>query len=85
MSTVGVAVLQNTLQLNGGTMVAQADSTLDAILTHVGRAHDPGHKVDGSQAVPLVSAVTITSTPSVDTDSDDTPDTYGRARRSGSG
>ena len=77
VSTAGIAVLQNTLELNGGTMVAQADGTVNAILTHVGRAHDPGHKVNGSRTAPTVSAVTIVSTPSVDTDSDDTPDTYG--------
>ena len=40
--STGVAVLENTLELNGGTM--------NANLAHTGLAHDSGHKVDGSLA-----------------------------------
>ena len=43
ISTQGIAVLANTLDLNGGTI--QSDG-LDALLLHIGRAHDAGHKVD---------------------------------------
>ena len=42
-STQGIAVLENTLALNGGTIRA---GTVDASLTHAGVAHDAGHKVD---------------------------------------
>ena len=50
VSTSGIAVLQDTLELNGGKLVAQADSTRNAVLTHAGLAHDPGHKVNGNLA-----------------------------------
>ena len=42
-STRGVAVLANTLELNGGTI--RADGA-DAILAHDGRDHDADHKVN---------------------------------------
>ena len=42
-STQGIAVLENTLELNGGTM--QSDG-LAALLSHTGLAHDADHKVD---------------------------------------
>ena len=64
VAALGIAVLQDTLELPTGSEIeAQADSTLDAVLTHAGLAHDPGHKVNGNLAVPFVSAVAITSTP----------------------
>ena len=44
ISTQGIAVLENTLELNGGT-IKDADS-VDATLTHTGRAHNAGHKVN---------------------------------------
>ncbi|MYD93111.1 MAG: hypothetical protein F4Y02_05340, partial [Chloroflexi bacterium] len=43
ISTGGVAVLANTLELNGGTIRA---GTADAVLGHAGLAHDAAHKVD---------------------------------------
>ncbi len=42
-SSVGIAVLENTLALNGGTIRA---GTVNAVLGHAGLAHDAGHKVD---------------------------------------
>ena len=48
VSTAGVAVLQNTLELNGGKIVAYADSAINATLTHAGLGHDTGHKVNGA-------------------------------------
>ena len=47
VSSAGIAVLQNTLELNGGTMVAQANSSFNAVLEHAGLAPDPDHKVNG--------------------------------------
>ena len=47
-STGGIAVLENTLELNSGTIKDAADATIDANLAHPGRDHDAAHKVDGS-------------------------------------
>ena len=44
-STGGVAVLADTLELNGGTIKSVATQE-DAALGHAGLAHDPAHKVD---------------------------------------
>ena len=43
ISTQGIAVLANTLELNGGTIRSDGD---DAGLSHTGLAHNPDHKVD---------------------------------------
>ena len=43
LSTQGIAVLENTLELNGGTIQSDGE---DASLAHTGRAHDANHKVD---------------------------------------
>ncbi|MDE2684601.1 MAG: SwmB domain-containing protein [Chloroflexota bacterium] len=43
ISTQGIAVLENTLELNGGTIQSDGE---DAGLAHTGLAHDPSHKVD---------------------------------------
>ena len=48
LSTEGIAVLQNTLELNGGKIVAQADNSINASLAHAGLGHDPTHKVNGA-------------------------------------
>ena len=63
VSRAGIAVLGSTLELNGGTMVAQEDSSTDAALTHAGLANDPGHKVSHSivettRPTPRVAEVT---------------------------
>ena len=43
MSPNGIAVLENTLELNGGTI---KDGTVDAALAHTGLAHNAAHKVN---------------------------------------
>ena len=74
-STQGIAVLADTLTLNGGAIrlaspyQPTAAGTTDADLAHTGLGHDPNHKVDWQQApapapagtAPEVTAVTITS------------------------
>ena len=65
-STQGIAVLENTLELNGGTIQSAATDT-DADLTHAGLAHDANHKVDWQQSAPpanspATGAPTITGT-----------------------
>ncbi len=67
ISTQGIAVLENTLELNGGTI--RSDDT-DAGLSHTGLAHNSNHKVDWRPETPEVDQVEITSDPESD-------DTYG--------
>ncbi len=55
-STVGVAVLTNTLALNSGTIKSATDA--DANLAHVGLAHDSGHLID-TKAPEVESAVSV--------------------------
>ena len=62
----GVAIGENKLSLNGGTIKDAADN--DATLSHSAVAADSGHLVDG--VGPTVSSVAITSDPGDD-------DTYG--------
>ena len=62
-STQGIAVLENSLELNGGSIKSAASDT-EAELAHDGRDHDPEHKVDWRQSpptTPTVSGVQITS------------------------
>ena len=59
LSTQGIAVLENTLELNGGT-IQSASSQTDAALSHTGLAHNPRHKVDWRRSPP---APTPTPTP----------------------
>ncbi len=54
-STQGVAVLADTLVLNGGTIRASTTGA-DADLGHDGRDHDPAHKVDWQRAPATPSA-----------------------------
>ncbi len=68
-STQGIAVLADTLELNGGA-IESADSNADADLSHDGLSHDPQHKVDATPPAPTVSAVAVVSDPGDD-------DTYG--------
>ena len=79
LSTQGIAVLADSLELNGGTITAGSAA---ADLAHTGLAHDAGHKVDwqagsGSGGTsdpgdpPSITAVAITSAPGRDT-------TYGK-------
>ena len=46
-SAAGVAVLADTLELDGGT-IKSAATQADAALGHAGLAHDPAHKVDAA-------------------------------------
>ena len=68
-STQGIAVLANTLGLNGGAIRSVPTQT-NARLAHEGLEHDPAHKVDGAPPAPTVAAVGIVSDPGDD-------DTYG--------
>ena len=64
-STQGIAVLEDTLELNGGTIQSVASQT-DAALSHDGLGHDPDHRVDWrisppAPAAPEVTGVAVTS------------------------
>lgn len=50
-STQGIAVLADTLSLDGGTIQSVSSQT-DAELSHAGLGHDPEHKVDWRQLPP---------------------------------
>ena len=54
ISTQGIAVLENTLALRGGTI--RSASGKDADLSHDGLAHDPAHKVDWALPSPSTPA-----------------------------
>ncbi len=63
-STQGIAVLADTLELNGGTI--QSASGLDVHLAHAGLAHDASHKVNWQllpPGAPMVTGVAVTSSP----------------------
>lgn len=62
ISTQGVAVLANTLKLNGGSITSASSSTA-AALAHSGLAHDSNHRVNWrlSQSAPTVSSLAVTS------------------------
>ena len=67
-STQGIAILQNTLELNGGTIRSKATQT-DASLLNAGRDHDSDHKVDWQKraaGAAWVTGVAITSDPGDD-------------------
>ena len=66
----GIAVLANTLQLNGGTIASAATGT-DASLGHAGLGHDSDHKVDWRLSPPGTAAVTAMAVVS-DAGGDDT-------------
>ena len=51
----GIAVLANSLALNGGT-IRSAASSANATLAHTNRPHDSGHKVDWRPAVSVADA-----------------------------
>ena len=62
-SSQGIAVLADTLELNGGT-IKSASSQVDADLSHDGKAHDPAHQVNWqlSSAPPNRAPVVNTGT-----------------------
>ena len=66
----GIAVIANTLQLNGGTIASAATGT-DASLGHAGLGHDSDHKVDWRLSPPGTAAVTAVAVVS-DAGADDT-------------
>ena len=68
-STQGIAVLANTLELNGGT-IESASSGTDADLSHAALAHDANHKVDWRPEPATVTVVAVVSDAGDD-------DTYG--------
>ena len=57
-STQGVAVLADTLALDGGAIRSSATQA-DADLAHTGLDHDPNHKVDWQQTPPAPSATGV--------------------------
>ena len=61
-SSQGIAVLANSLALNGGTIRSTSSQT-DADLSHTGRDHDPEHKVDWQQSPPPAQTPTPSPTP----------------------
>ena len=64
-SSQGIAVLENSLELNGGSIQSAASDT-DADLSHVGLAHDPSHKVDWQRTQPNRAPVVNTGTRNYD-------------------
>ena len=61
VSTAGIAVLADSLILDGGAAIVSTATGEDALLGHAGLAHDPAHKVDWRLApapVPGAPAVT---------------------------
>ena len=59
VSRRGIAVLADTLQLDGGT-IRKAGADADAALAHDGLGHDPKHKVDGRR--PLITEAEVDGT-----------------------
>ncbi len=62
LSTQGIAILANTLELNGGTI--RSTNSTNALLAHTGQDHDADHMVDWQvQNSPPAGAPTITGGP----------------------
>ena len=59
-STQGIAVLANSLALNGGDIESKASDT-DARLSHTCLKHNAEHKVDWRTPTPTVTGVEVTS------------------------
>ncbi len=55
-SSQGIAVLANSLALNGGTIRSSAAANANAALAHTGLGHDSGHKVDWRPSVSVADA-----------------------------
>ena len=56
LSRQGIAVLADTLALDGGATIRSTATQTDAALGHTGRGHDPAHKVDWRLAPPATEA-----------------------------
>ena len=63
ISTQGIAVLANTLELNGGTI--RSATNTNALLAHTGLAHDPNHKVDWRREAPATQNSPATGAPTI--------------------
>ena len=61
LSTLGIAVLSDTLEANGGAIKSSA-TEVDANLAHDGLDHDPAHQVDWRLG-PSVTGVAVSSRP----------------------
>ena len=69
LSVQGIAVLANSLALDGGAAIRAAATQTDALLGHAGIGHDPAHKVDwrlapapgASSGPPAVTGVEVVS------------------------
>ena len=60
----GIGIAANAIRLDGGSITATDDATIDAVLTHSAVAAGAGHKVDGSRfVVPSVSSVSFVGSP----------------------
>ena len=60
----GISIAANAIRLNGGTLTAASDASLDADLTHAALADDATRRVDGAQtAGPAVTSVRFFLTP----------------------
>ena len=68
--TNGISIGANALTLNGGAITFR-EGTTAANLAHPALPTNPGHKVNGDPAVPAITALAFTSTPS------SASDTYG--------
>ena len=64
-STQGIAVLGDSLELNGGTIRSTAATPEDAHLSHIGLDHDPAHRVDWTPPA-AITAVAVSSDPGAD-------------------
>ena len=56
-SREGVAVLANTLAVNGGAIESELTAGEHAALAHAGLNHDPKHRVDTTPATPFAASV----------------------------
>ena len=62
--TDGIGIPANAISLNGGSIKAAGDDTVDAVLTHSAVTAGANHKVDGSRFdTPSVSAVSFVGSP----------------------
>ena len=60
----GISIAANAIRLNGGSITAAADSTVNASLSHGAVAADAGRKVAGSQvSAPAVTSVYFVGSP----------------------
>ena len=69
VSTEGIAVLANTLALNGGAIESASTAGENAALAHAGLGHDPAHRVNWQASPggsPSVPGVAVTSDAGVD-------------------